>query len=480
MGATGRDGNVPTIVRAVAAITCTGLVWLAMAGVAGAHPLGLPAIVGVSAPTETTVELRWQAAPDDVGALFRIVGAPVPEGAAPPASVQERFGSSAAMQEHLAATLRPTDDRCVLDTVTATAVTQDGLTTRWTCPSGVATAEDGIVVEVAVLTALDERYRSLVYGSGLRDEPQLTTAATPAVTVLLAPGAPDPTSLRSSSQQGFVVGVSTTGTPGVLDRLETAVVTALDDDLPLTALLTALAVALVAGAAHGLAPGHGKAVAGAYLLADRGRPRHAVGLGVLVSAMHTGSTLLLGLLLLAVPRGPGTARLEAWLGLATGLVVLLVGVVLRHRRRRRADALTSAVLPGTQPHDHAHLHGTGPGQHVHVVDDVDPFTWRGVLALGAAGGLLPSPAALLVVITGVATDRLGAALALVLAFSVGLAGTVTMAGLAALWGRDRLHGVAASSPLVARGVALVPLAGAVVVLCLGCFLTARAATTLLT
>lgn len=207
----------------------------------------------------------------------------------------------------------------------------------------------------------------------------------------------------------------------VLNRFETAFVVLVDRALtsPLLAV-AALAAAFGVGAVHALAPGHGKVVAAAYLVAGRGRARDAVLLGATVASMHTVSVLVLGFGLQALLHHKGALPTPAEqvtpvLRLASGLLVVGVGVYLLLRRRR---------------HRHAHHHD--------VARDVSPFSRRGLVALGAAGGLLPSPSAFLVLTTTAFLGRLWLGLLLVLMFSVGLATTLTVVGLAAVRGRQVL------------------------------------------
>jgi nickel/cobalt transporter (NicO) family protein len=100
---------------------------------------------------------------------------------------------------------------------------------------------------------------------------------------------------------------------------------------------------------------------------------------------------------------------------------------------------------------------------------------RGLVLLGVSGGLLPSPAAFLVLTTGLFTGRTGFALLLVTAFSIGLACTLTGLGLAIVWGRDRLlERVGTGSGRMTRLVRVLPLASAFVVLAAGVYLLGRA------
>lgn len=209
----------------------------------------------------------------------------------------------------------------------------------------------------------------------------------------------------------------------------------------------ALLAATVVGAAHGLAPGHGKTLATAYLVGSQARPRHAVMLGVGVAGGHTASTIGVALLWSAtVGRGGGdhltlvTAVLQA----VVAVVVLGVGtVLLRHHLRRRRQPPRDGHA-GHHHHAHDHL-GLGGDR-------------RGLLALGGVGGLLPSPSAFVVFTGGLLTGRVGLALSLVAAFAVGLAGTVTAISLAVLWGRDRVTALAPG-----RWTARVPLLASIAV-----------------
>ena len=59
------------------------------------------------------------------------------------------------------------------------------------------------------------------------------------------------------------------------------------ENLGLGVILVSLGLAFFWGAAHALSPGHGKAIVTAYLVGQRGTPRHAAALGLIVTATHT-------------------------------------------------------------------------------------------------------------------------------------------------------------------------------------------------
>ena len=103
---------------------------------------------------------------------------------------------------------------------------------------------------------------------------------------------------------------------------------------------------------------------------------------------------------------------------------------------------------------------------------------RGLLAIGIAGGLVPSTAALVLLLAAVAAGQAAYGLALALAFGAGMAAVLTGIGLAIVQGRQRLGrrlaGWAASVPAASRLAAATPWAIAVVVLVGGMLLTGQA------
>lgn len=194
-------------------------------------------------------------------------------------------------------------------------------------------------------------------------------------------------------------------------------------------LIAAVLLAFGVGVAHSLAPGHGKAISAAYLVAEGARPRDAVLLGGVVAGMHTLSVTVLAVAWAAIGATSGFATevVTGWLQVGAAAVVVVIGVVLVRRRWRRGGS-----------HHHGH-HGGHDHHHHHHGPEAAPTTSRGmIVALGASGGLLPSPAAFLVLVSGLLSGRTVYALGLVAAFAAGMAATLSAIGLATLRGRDLL------------------------------------------
>ena len=233
----------------------------------------------------------------------------------------------------------------------------------------------------------------------------------------------------------------------------------------LTPFVGALAVllALTLGAAHAALPGHGKTVMAAYIAGRRGRRRDALTVGAIVTLTHTGGVLVLGLLLTATAGLAGEVVLS-WLGIASGILVAAVGVVMLAGVLRRRTPV--------HHHDHGHSHEHPHDHHGHP----HPSRQVGRLSLvgmGIAGGLVPSPSALIVLLGAIGLGRTAFGVLLVLAYGAGMAAMLTAAGLVLVRMRDRW----ASRPrrTLARLAALAPAGTAALVLCVGLGLAGRAA-----
>ena len=220
-------------------------------------------------------------------------------------------------------------------------------------------------------------------------------------------------------------------------------------------ILASLAAALFWGAAHALSPGHGKTIVTAYLVGQRGTPRHAALLGLIVTITHTIGVFALGLVTLALSQFVVPDRLYPWLNLASGLLVVGIGasVFLARWRHRRSHA-----------HGHGHDH-----HHLHTEGSEGP-SFRSLLAVGVSGGLLPCPSALVVLLAAISLHRVAFGLLLILAFSAGLALSITGIGLVALLARRAFSRLSFDGPLIR----LVPAASALVILAAGLAMTLHA------
>ena len=184
----------------------------------------------------------------------------------------------------------------------------------------------------------------------------------------------------------------------------------------------AAAAAFGWGALHALSPGHGKSMVAAYLVGTRGSVRDAVALGATVTVAHTAGVVALGVVALLLSAWILPEDLYPWLNLVAGLLV--VGVGLRVLRMRLKGA-PEGHHHHHDDHDHGHSHDDGHHHHHHPHSDR-----RSILALGASAGLIPCPTALVVLLGAISQHRVGLGLVLIVAFSAGLAATLTGLGIA--------------------------------------------------
>jgi nickel/cobalt exporter len=267
---------------------------------------------------------------------------------------------------------------------------------------------------------------------------------------------PAETAVRSSLVPGSVPGtrphVAQAETSAPLRPVDSGFAALVNrEELGVWIILASLGAAVFWGMAHALSPGHGKAIVTAYLVGQRGTARHAALLGVIVTLTHTVGVFALGAVTLLLSQFIVPDDLYPWLNLVAGLLVVGIGVsVLRSRwLHRRAHAR------GHEHHHHHHEHDLSP---------------RSLIAVGVSGGLLPCPSALVVLLAAISLHRVAFGMLLVVAFSVGLALTITAIGLVAVVARNAFRRLSFEGRLVS----LLPAASALVILVAGLLMTVHA------
>ncbi|MFG3041821.1 nickel transporter [Streptomyces sp. NPDC048330] len=392
-----------------------------------------------------------------------------------------------------------------------TATARNLKITQSDVPSASATHELRAYPQDPLATPLDQRQ------AALRTEPgQSTGAALPATTI---PGTGLFTGLigKVTSTFDFLIGAR---------------------EITIPIGLLALLLAIVLGASHAAMPGHGKTIMAAYLAGRRGTRRDAVTVGATVTLTHTAGVLILGLALPAATHLAGESVL-AWLGAASGLLVTAIGFWLL-TGALRGNSLHNHHHHGDHGHSHSHKdpehehphhhHGrthshdgvrglghpqdhTGEPQldqgrripsrrvshamsdgvatlaltpHVHTLTPPPRQATRrrgtaGLIGMGVAGGLVPSPSALIVLLGTVALGRTAFGILLVIAYGIGMAATLTLAGLLLVRVRKHLESHHSAHALrenrLARRIARTgPVMTSLLVIAVGFGLTMRAAT----
>jgi nickel/cobalt exporter len=204
-------------------------------------------------------------------------------------------------------------------------------------------------------------------------------------------------------------------------------------------VLMALAAAAGLGGVHALEPGHGKTLVAAYLVGSQGTMKHAFFLGLIVTATHTAGVYLLGAVTLYAARYVMPEQLYPWLGVLSGVLITGLGLVLFARRFFGDADLISHHHHGDLAHAaHDHHHGDDLHHHPHahphhgIKRDV---SLRELMALGISGGIVPCPAALVVLLSAVSMQRITLGLLLIVGFSVGLAVVLIVTGILMVYAR---------------------------------------------
>ncbi|MER7251549.1 cobalt transporter [Kribbella sp. NPDC000426] len=217
----------------------------------------------------------------------------------------------------------------------------------------------------------------------------------------------------------------------------------------------AFVLAFAAGAGHAVMPGHGKSLAAAYLVGERGRVRDAAWLGGSVAVMHTLSVLVIGIAwtFLSLSDLVQMEQLTTGLQLVGGVLVVATGIWLFRRHK----------------HQRGHGHGHGHGHET---------SRPGLFLLGISGGLTPSPSAFLVLVAGLFLGRAGFALLLVITFGIGMAVVLFGVGLLAVAGSNVVVHGGRSHHLLYVATRVAPLLAATGITLAGVVMTAYAATQL--
>jgi len=280
----------------------------------------------------------------------------------------------------------------------------------------------------------------------------------------------DVTSMSATFSSSATVGASAAGGPGAsVDAVARPATEAAGfagvlarRGLPL--VLLGLVLAFGFGAWHALLPGHGKTLMAGAMVGSGARPRQALGVATAVASMHSAAVIALGLAVVGLQQTFRPEVLYPWLGTLSGVAAVALGGYLlwtrssdwRHRRRH------------AHGHDHAHAH-----DRVLVLRPDGRLSRRGILTLAFAGGILPAPSALLAMLAAIQAHRVVYGLALVAAFSAGLACALLGVGIGALRARDAIARRASERVALA-----LPLVSAVAIVVAGLAIAVRAASAL--
>ncbi len=250
-------------------------------------------------------------------------------------------------------------------------------------------------------------------------------------------------------------------------------------------------VAIALGALHALEPGHGKTLLAISLVGARATIKQATILASALTVAHTIGVLALGI---AINLFKGYFVPEAiypWITLGSGIVIAIIGarsLQCQLQRRQSASARphgheTTQSRVGAHQHLHApeHRHAHDHGlSHTHLRDDTEharshvipgsaPLTFAGTVWAAMSGGIAPCPAALVVLLAAVALNQVAYGIFVIVAFSFGLAATLTGLGIAVVRGASWLQ----EKPQFERFVKYGPAVSALVISAIGALMVGQ-------
>ncbi|MDR9402801.1 MAG: sulfite exporter TauE/SafE family protein, partial [Halothece sp. Uz-M2-17] len=218
--------------------------------------------------------------------------------------------------------------------------------------------------------------------------------------------------------------------------------------------LIAILGALIWGGFHALSPGHGKTMISAYLVGTKATLKQAVVLGLTTTITHTIGVFIFGLIAWFASQYILPEQLSPWLSLVSGVIIFTIGFNLIRKRWHELK------------HHHHHHH------HHH---EVTSASWQDIFALGISGGLVPCPAALVLLLSTIALGQIQYGLMLVLVFSIGLAVTLISLGALFIYGKQQFQ----KFPQAKLGLQNLPILGAIAITFIGILITGNALWTLI-
>jgi ABC-type nickel/cobalt efflux system permease component RcnA len=241
-------------------------------------------------------------------------------------------------------------------------------------------------------------------------------------------------------------------------------------------LFSAALIAAGLGALHAVEPGHGKTIVATCLIGSRGTARHAVLLGLIVTAAHTAGVYLLGAITLYASKYIVPEQLYPWLGMISGLIIAVMASYLLIRAWTGQDGEHSHEIGKAHSHWFASFGRSRGAKETASQALKDGGTTSGgngktvslaqLMTLGVTGGILPCPAALVVLLGAFSLHRVAFGLFLIVAFSAGLAAILIAIGLLMVYARQWLARWNSDGPMTKRWLPAVS-AGFMLILGLG-------------
>ena len=186
-------------------------------------------------------------------------------------------------------------------------------------------------------------------------------------------------------------------------------------------LLPLILVSFLYGLIHAAGPGHGKVVVFSYFISRRSSIKKGLLLGNLISFFHAVSGVVIVLTLYFIIKTAYLSSFEAIsqkIKLVSYSLVLVIGLVL----------LLNSIFNGTKSST-PDPEGDAPAK---LPDR------KGLLPLALAVGMVPCPGVVIIMLFALSFDLLAIGLTMSLIMALGMAATISLAGLLSILGQEGL------------------------------------------
>lgn len=217
--------------------------------------------------------------------------------------------------------------------------------------------------------------------------------------------------------------------------------------------------AVCLGALHSLEPGHGKGVISAYLVSHRAKVKDAILLGMIAAIAHTLSIFMLALATSETVKLLVPTQLSYLLELISGIIISLIGAKILYLQIRPRVVVVGKI---------GHAHTVTCGHHHHHHEHGIPSSLSRLFSIGFFTGLIPCPSALAIFVSAIAARHVPTGMALVAAFSLGSAITMSAIGIVVIKSGNKLKGLEKQ-----RFIQSIATFSAFLIFCLGSYIIFR-------
>ena len=230
---------------------------------------------------------------------------------------------------------------------------------------------------------------------------------------------------------------------------------AIRDGADHTALWLAMLGGLLYGAFHAAGPGHGKAVVASYFLSRDARIGRGLLMGAQISLTHVISAVLVVAALRYLFGRWGFGNIEdiREIKLASYALIAATGLTLLWR---------ALLARGSQRARHEHHHH---GSEAMCCSPADSASGNAVIS--TLVGMVPCTGALLVMVYAFANDIVVAGALVALSIAVGMAATMSLIGMTAVFGRRRIAIAGTGSAAARRILSTLDILGPAAIAALG-------------